>query len=350
MKSITKTFKKIGSSYRIKKILRQADKLHKTSTELITTGRIKEELPVFDTIKFKEKTERLKDTVFKTKVLDFIENGYVVIENSVSQHLIDEAVKEFYSWKARNKKHFVYTFFRYDDKLDRIINIQATLPVFKDLFYENKALEIQDYLFQKKTCLWTSLLFEVGSSQSIHRDEPVFWTKPAHNYFGTWLALEDTDATNGPLMVIPGSHKLNPALIDKLKIVKQKYSDLKKIKKIDDELWNIYQSEIEELCYASGLKIKEVYVKKGDTIIWHPLLAHGGAHIKDVSKTRLSYIVHTIPYNTPVYGMDVFFNPEKRVKQKTTFKYESRNSRSITMHDQLTIGHKVNNFDFSILK
>ena len=88
------------------------------------------------------------------------------------------------------------------------MNIHATLPQFWPLFSTNKALQIQDYLFGMENILYTSLFFETGTSQAIHRDTPLFWTKPANMYFGTWLAFEKTDFENGPLIVIPGSHRL----------------------------------------------------------------------------------------------------------------------------------------------
>jgi ectoine hydroxylase-related dioxygenase (phytanoyl-CoA dioxygenase family) len=93
-------------------------------------------------------------------------------------------------------------------------------------------------VFEKRTCLHSSLFFEVGSAQDIHRDIPLFWTNPANSYFGTWLALEDTDADNGPLLVVKGSHKL--PLLDRAKITSEVYSNFNDIKDIDDDLWNIY--------------------------------------------------------------------------------------------------------------
>lgn len=311
--------------------------------------KIEEKLPVFDQKEFKDLVEKLEEGAFKKNILFFIQNGYVIINNSVSTERIDNAVNEFNSWKQRNGHKFLDTFFKTGNLLDRVINIQSNLPAFKELFAFNSSLEYQDFLFQTKTCFYTSLFFEIGSAQDIHRDEPYFWTQPAHNYFGTWLALEDTDETNGPLIVVPGSHKLVPELIDKMKIVNDKYPDLEKINPSDMELWFGYQSELQKLCTENGLEIIEVHVKKGDTIIWHPLLAHGGAQIKDAKKTRMSFVVHTTPHDIPVFGLDVFYNPDKEVKLNSGFSYETINGREIPIHGGMNIGHK-DNFDYSTLK
>ena len=61
-----------------------------------------------------------------------------------------------------------------------------------------------------ETALYTSLLFERGSQQKLHRDSPLFVTRPEGCYLGVWAALEDTDGENGPLLVVPGSHRLPP--------------------------------------------------------------------------------------------------------------------------------------------
>jgi ectoine hydroxylase-related dioxygenase (phytanoyl-CoA dioxygenase family) len=95
-----------------------------------------------------------------------------------------------------------------------------------------------------------------------------------------------------------------------------------------------------------GLFAEEVYVEKGDTIIWHPLLAHGGAKYKDLSRTRLSFVVHTTPDNVPVFHTDVFFNPGKKV-QKFKDAYRKVGDRNVS-YGKLSIGHK-DDFDFGSL-
>lgn len=311
-------------------------------------AKIEEKLPIFCQPEFMDIVQKLDNNSFKKDVLFFLENGYVIVNNSVPNDYIDAAVQEFINWKKKHKSKLPATFFKHGEMLDRIINIQANLPSFKKLFAYNSSLKHQDFLFQTKTSFYTSLFFEIGSAQDIHRDEPYFWTQPAHSYFGTWLALEDTDSTNGPLIVVPGSHRLAPEMIDKMKIVNERYSDLEKINPTDPDLWFNYQGELQKLCKKHGLEIIEVHVKKGDTIIWHPLLAHGGAHIKDPNKTRMSFVVHTTPYDIPVYGLDVFYNPDKKVALKSGFTYEKINGRDVPLHGTLNVGHKE--FDYSLLR
>jgi phytanoyl-CoA hydroxylase len=341
--------KKINQSYRIQKLVRSVKKKIQKAQDRIDAKPIKEELPRFDELSFKKKVESLDNGTFKNNLLSFLEDGYLVVEQSVGADVVDNAVIAFYNWKKRNASKMLPEFYKYNERLDRVSTIHSAIPECKALFAENTSLPYLDFLFGQETVLLTSLFFEVGSEQDIHRDEPLFWTQPAHYYFGTWLALEDTDANNGPLIVIPGSHKINPNLIDKLKIANQKYDDLKKIDPADSFLWENYQKEIQNLCVASGLSKKEVHVKKGDTIIWHPLLAHGGAAVKDQQRTRLSFVMHTIPYEVPIFGMKIFFNPAEKVRTKARLRYETLNNRKMVYHNYLRISNRTD-FDFSKFK
>jgi ectoine hydroxylase-related dioxygenase (phytanoyl-CoA dioxygenase family) len=300
---------------------------------------------VFERPEFLAGANAIEDPVVREHVVRIVTDGYTVIPASVDERLIDEALTAFHDWKARNSEA-LKAFCKFDDKLDRIINIQETLGVFKQLFTRNRtALAVQDYLFQGDTCLYTSLFFEVGTQQAVHRDIPLFWTKPANYYFGTWLALEDTDTANGPLLVVPGSHKL--PLLDREAIARRKYANLSDIKDIDEDLWDMYQSSLQKLCSERGLPTLEVHVRKGDTIIWHPLLVHGGAAITDKARTRRSFIVHTTPVHVPVFHNDVFFDPNRRVRKESGWKYETFEGRHLTA-GTMSIGHG-HAFDFSRL-
>jgi ectoine hydroxylase-related dioxygenase (phytanoyl-CoA dioxygenase family) len=310
------------------------------------TNIIEESEPAFQSASFISQTHQLEDEFIKHHSLEIIEKGYTVVKSSVPNELIDNAVNEFYDWKARNKYKFLPSFFKFEEKMDRIINLQSKLKIFNKCFVSNKALQVQDYLFGSETTLYTSLFFEVGSAQNIHRDIPLFWTNPPNMYFGTWLALEKTDFENGPLVVIPGSHKL--PLFDRAEIMEKAGYANKKIDPLEEKLWNAYQEHVYSQCKINSLKLEEVYVEKGDTIIWHPLLAHGGKEILDKKRTRLSHVVHTTPYNTPVFHMDVFFNKKAKVPINAPWKYEKFEGRNVVKHKNVSIKH-LDNYNYGLL-
>lgn len=289
--------------------------------------------------------KQINDPFLKSKVMDMVTKGFCVVENSVDSNQIDKAMESFFAWKKRHSAD-LKPFMRNEIALDRIINIHNTLPEFTPLFTENKSLKVQDYLYKSDTALYTSLFFEQGSTQGIHRDIPVFWTLPSYHYFGTWVALEATDKDNGPLIVMAKGHKI--PVIDRAALGREFHADPNNIPANNEEMWNSYQSKVRSLCAEMGLVEEQVHVNKGDTIVWHPLLPHGGAPILNWERTRYSLVVHTTPVGVPVYHQDVFFNPTKRVPKKPVWGYDEKNGRKIAQTGGLSIGHG-STFDFSKL-
>ena len=295
-----------------------------------------------------EQTRSFPDPFIRAHALDLMEKGFCVVTNSVDDQLVNKARDAFFEWKERNAQQFLPDFFRENGRLDRVVNLHAALPEFRDLFVRNRALAVQDYLFQQETILYTSLFFEVGSTQALHRDTPLFWTKPANHYFGMWVALEGADSDNGPLRVVPGSHRL--PLLDRNAIARQKYADVENVKPIDNDLWLIYQEQIGRLCAEHGLVEQEVHVEQGDTVIWHPLLVHGGAMIRNLARTRLSLVIHTTPKGVPVFHNDVFFNVSKAVTDLAPWSYTDIGGRFMMRAHSVSIGHAHDDFDFSKLR
>lgn len=117
---------------------------------------IKEQLASFDEPAFREKIKVIDDKFVREHALNILEHGFTVIPNSVDEKLIDSAVDSFLEWKDRNKHEFLPDFYKYADKLDRIVSIHSSLPEFRALFYCNRALLIQDFLFQEPTTLYTT--------------------------------------------------------------------------------------------------------------------------------------------------------------------------------------------------
>lgn len=291
-------------------------------------------------------TKELKDPWARGKVVELIEQGFTIIESGIALEICDQAAVEFLNWKKRNE-HALSKFREADGRLMRIINFHQTLPVLKTLFSRNRSLALQDYLFKKETALYTSLFYEQGSAQPIHRDIPLFWTYPGFMYFGMWIALEDTDDENGPLEVIPGGHRIG--LIDRGAIAAQRFNEPMTIPPMSNELWIDYQDEVARRVVEKRLTKKKIYVKKGDVILWHPLAPHGGASINDPSRTRLSFVLHTTPKGVPVFHMDVFFDPSRQVQKHARWTYSNFEGRAIAETGPMSIGHGIE-YDFSTLK
>jgi phytanoyl-CoA hydroxylase len=328
----------------LRKYLGQEKPAQPTEQEVL----INDDLPWFDRdFASRRVTQEVKDPWARAKIVELIEQGFTIIENGIDLEICDQAATEFLNWKKRNE-HALPRFREADGRLMRIVNFHQTLPVLKTLFSRNRSLALQDYLFKKETALYTSLFYEQGSAQPIHRDIPLFWTYPASMYFGMWIALEDTDDENGPLEVIPGGHRIG--LIDRGAIGAKRFNEPMTIPPMSNELWIDYQDEVARRADEKHLTKKKINVKKGDVILWHPLAPHGGAPIGDTSRTRLSFVMHTTPKGVPVFHMDVFFNPSRQVQKHARWAYSNFEGRAVAETGPMSIfGHGIE-YDFSTLK
>lgn len=84
-------------------------------------------------------------------------DGFAVIEDAVADELVEDALRAFDEWKKRNQARFVPAFYKQGPFLDRVVNFQNLFSEFKALFYGNKSLILQDYLFGSAATCYTSL-------------------------------------------------------------------------------------------------------------------------------------------------------------------------------------------------
>ncbi len=197
--------------------------------------------------------------------LEVIENGYTVIKGGVSPQLCRQAIDAFRRFETANDAIFA----KHRNEAGhypRINNLHAAIPELTRLFTRNAIwLQVQDALFGAPTALYTSLFYEVGSEQPLHRDTPVFTTRPEYLYFGSTVYLEAAGDENGCLEVMEGGQALEE--LDREAIARRRYDSLDKVPALDGDLWNDYQNAVTAQGRARALPVKRLYVEAGDSLI-----------------------------------------------------------------------------------
>jgi ectoine hydroxylase-related dioxygenase (phytanoyl-CoA dioxygenase family) len=273
----------------------------------------------------------------RAEIETLLRDGVVVLKRSLPPELCDGMRAAFHQI-AREQSEIFEPHRDAQGHYPRIVNIHAVFPQFIDAFTRNmKAQLVCDFLFGQETVVYTSLYYESGSQQDLHRDTPYFWTEPGWRYFGVWTAFEDTDATNGALMVVRGGHLLPEP--DRRSIRERFFPAGVAFDPLSMHTWEAYQTEVQRACAAAGLKTELVPVEKGDTIIWHPSLPHGGSPITDPGRTRHSMVMHVVPVGTPVRGQEVFFDPGARLGP-ARWSYAERNKRRYIEFDSVSFAHR----------
>jgi ectoine hydroxylase-related dioxygenase (phytanoyl-CoA dioxygenase family) len=108
-------------------------------------------------------------------------------------------------------------------------------------------------------------------------------TYPLGYLIAVWIALEDTRPDNGPLFYYPGSHRL-PYLLN------SDFNEGETPLLLGNKDYVDYEDRIAELIKD---KQPEVFLaKKGDLLVWHANLIHGGMPVKAPTQTRKSMVIH----------------------------------------------------------
>jgi len=157
--------------------------------------------------------------------------------------------------------------------------------VLKGMGKDPKLLSILTALLGDEPVLFQSINFLKGSEQETHSDSIHMTTFPLGRLIAAWIALEDIDEDNGPLHYYPKSHLL-PYYLN------SDYQNEGNRWMIGDKQYDEYEKMIEQKIRESGLPKQSFTAKKGDVLIWHANLFHGGNPHTNKNKTRKSMVLH----------------------------------------------------------
>jgi hypothetical protein len=177
----------------------------------------------------------------------------------------------------------------------RILNAWKTSDAVRELALLDPLLNAAEELFGRSVKPFQTLNFPVGTEQAPHADSFHFQSDPPGYMCGIWVALEDMDMENGPLVYFPGSHRLPMPTWD---IIEEATGRVVERKDFDDHQKYIEarNSQYEEYCRwlreAHGLKPSFGTIRKGQALLWAPNLLHGGSPQRDRARTRHSQVTH----------------------------------------------------------
>lgn len=166
----------------------------------------------------------------------------------------------------------------------RLTNAWTFNSTVRDFALAPRVLQLLEACYGRKPIPYQTLNFNVGTEQPTHSDSMHFASVPSRFMAGVWVALEDTDETNGPLHYYPGSHRLPILTIEEMGIDKANLSI--------NERYAVYVDYLAKVLKERGMKRSELCVKKGQAVIWAANVAHGGSPIRDRSRSRHSQVTH----------------------------------------------------------
>src|SRR5258706_3229286 len=144
----------------------------------------------------------------RSEIEEYESQGFLVFDPQVDAATIDRAVaalRDMYlpedAPPERNGPLATYR----DNR--RVQDAWKTVPAVKAIARAPRVLQLLQQLYGRKPLPFQTLNFRMGSEQKAHSDTVHFNSRPAGYMCGVWVALEDVDRENGPVMYFPGSHK-----------------------------------------------------------------------------------------------------------------------------------------------
>jgi hypothetical protein len=169
-------------------------------------------------------------------------------------------------------------------------------------------LALLSRLYGRQAWAFQTLNFPVGTQQHFHTDSVHFSSVPERFMCGVWVALEDIDEDNGPLVYYPGSHRW-PIYVNE-------HVGKNITRMAGRPTQQLYEPMWRALVEESGIEPMYFHAKKGQALIWAANLLHGGALHRDTSRTRWSQVTHYFfedcAYYTPMLSDPVFGHTDFR--------------------------------------
>ena len=236
--------------------------------DIINSGKDIENHPVF--CHFPEGIE--------TQLLKWYKNGYLIWEQFLDGETVDTINQEIDELLHKDEVGFNYT-------QRKIFNAYRQSFTIRKVIKDKRLLELLSFLLDKKVLPFQTINFLKSSEQQAHSDWIHMSTFPKGYLIAAWFALEDITLEQGPVSYFPGSHLL-PYLNNR------DYGNSANAMKVDGEANKKYEKIITSLVEEHPLQKQIFTAKKGDMLVWHGNLIHGGEPMLHKDLTRKSMVAH----------------------------------------------------------
>ncbi len=231
----------------------------------------------YEDVKQKLRSTKFSDDV-KEQILSWKENGYLVLKNFLTPQVADSINKEIEDLLADKKVEFTLG--------NKVMFANKQSQLIQNIITQKSIIDILSFILGREVVPFQTINFITGSQQHAHSDSIHMTTYPLGYLIAIWVALEDTDETSGPLCYYPGSHKL-PYILN------HDYERGGNALTVGaDSNYLKYEEKIGEVVRTTNFTKKIFTAKKGDILVWHANLIHGGEKITNPNSTRKSMVVH----------------------------------------------------------
>jgi hypothetical protein len=167
----------------------------------------------------------------------------------------------------------------------RVLNPHFWVKEIDQLLYDSRMRKLISILLGAPALPFQTIGGHKSSHQLEHSDAIHMTTYPLGYLAATWTAFEDIHPDSGPLVYYPGSHRLSYLLSDNL--------DIEPTNTGKAPYHEIYEPAIQQVIKESKIPPQHFMARKGDVLIWHANLIHGGTYCNGTAHlSRKALVCH----------------------------------------------------------
>jgi ectoine hydroxylase-related dioxygenase (phytanoyl-CoA dioxygenase family) len=245
---------------------------------------------------FPDKTSRAWLDTGHSRDLVAGEPGFTGFPSAVQQQLLAWSDKGYLIW---NEFFDATTVDAVQAEVDRLVKKGRLHPThdnklmfanrhssfIRKITYEKRLVSLLDLILGREVVPFQTINFLYGSNQRAHSDSIHMTTYPLGYLIAVWIALEDTEIASGPLFYYPGSHRL-PYLLN------SDFNEGETPLLLGNKDYVDYEDKMQQVIREQSLRSEVFLAKKGDILVWHANLIHGGMPVQNPALTRKSMVIH----------------------------------------------------------
>jgi hypothetical protein len=224
-------------------------------------------------------------------------NGYLILPGLIEHSILDSV------WSAYEKAVEAGRIVlppepvgEDDPYLGRFLNPHKKVGAFCQLLKHPGLLHYLRLLTQREPKPLQTITSHKGSQQAAHSDSIHMTTYPLGYLTAAWVAFEDIHPDCGPLEYYPGSHKLSYVFSKDVGISEADFKE-----RGYASFQEKYEPFIRQLIQKHELPPHHFHARKGDVLIWHANLLHGGSLRRNIQLSRKAVVCHYYVKGTFVY-------------------------------------------------
>lgn len=224
-------------------------------------------------------------------------DGYVVLQRAIEPGILDRVWDGYERSIAAGKIQLsADPAGAGDPHPGRFLNPHKRCGAFCEILKHPGLLGAIRLLMEREPKVLQTIASHKGSEQPEHSDSIHMTTYPLGYLSAAWIAFEDIHPSSGPLVYYPGSHRLPYVFSKDVDISETDYQR---------EGYQSYQAKyepyIQKLIADHGLQPHYFHARKGDVLIWHANLLHGGSRRAALHHSRRAVVTHFFVKGAFVY-------------------------------------------------